>query len=174
MRNLFDLIYEYQLLRGKQDHLEVPLDESERARLVGMAQMLLGDSHGESGKRGMPRVPMPTHVEFTQPGGFESGEIKNASGSGLAIATPRPPIEGTRIVVRIEDTAHAVEYFFPCRVIWRRAAHAGSIAGHKSSAGMGLVFDGVPTRTSLFADEDTGVWRRRRRLGDGHRNVNAA
>lgn len=171
MRNLFDLIYEYQLLRGKQDHLEVPLDESERARLVGLAQMLLGDHHGDSGKRGMPRVPVPTHVEFTQPGGFESGEIKNASGSGLAIATRRPPIEGTRIVVRIEDVAHAVEYFFPCRVIWRRNAIPGTKG---TSAGMGLVFDGVPTRTSLFADEDTGVWRRRLRLGDGRRTVNAA
>jgi hypothetical protein len=39
---------------------------------------------------------------------------------------------------------------------------------------MGLVFDGVPTRTSLFADEDTGVWRRRLRLGDGRRDVQAA
>lgn len=165
MRNFFDLIYEYQLLRGKQDHLEVPLDESERARLVGLAQMLLGELSGDSGKRGMPRVPVPTHVEFTQPGGFESGEIRNASGSGLAIATRRPPIEGTRIVVRVEDTAHALEYFFPCRVIWRRLA---------GSPGMGLTFDGVPTRTSLFADEDTGVWRRRLRLGDGRRDVQAA
>jgi hypothetical protein len=172
MRNLFDLIYEYQLLRGKQDHLEVPLDESERARLVGLAQMLLGDGggarHSESGNRGMPRVPVPTHVEFTQPGGFESGEIKNASGSGLAIATRRPPIEGTRIVVRVEDSAHAVEYFFPCRVIWRRTTD------HVAKPGMGLVFDGVPTRTSLFADEDTGVWQRRLRLGDGRRDVQAA
>lgn len=164
MRNLFDLIYEYQLLKGKQDHLEVPLGEDERARLVGLAQMLLGDG-AESGNRGMPRVPVPTHVEFTQPGGFESGDIKNASGSGLAIATRRPPIEGTRIVVRIEDTQHAVEYFFPCRVVWRRTA---------TNPGMGLVFDGVPTRTSLFADEDTGVWRRRLRLGDGRRDVQAA
>jgi hypothetical protein len=165
MRNLFDLIYEYQLLRGKQDHLEVPLDEDERARLVGLAQMLLGERQGDSGLRGMPRVPMPTHVEFTQPGGFESGEVKNASGSGLAIATRRPPIEGTRIIVRVEDSAHAVEYFFPCRVIWRRT---------NSQMGMGLAFDGVPTRTSLFADEDTGVWRRRLRLGDGRRDVQAA
>lgn len=170
MRNLFDLIYEYQLLRGKQDHLEVPLDESERARLVGLAQMLLGHQGeagrtGDAGKRGMPRVPMPSHVEFTQPGGFESGEIKNASGSGLAIATRRPPIEGTRIVVRLEDTTHAVEYFFPCRVVWRRT---------NGQAGMGVVFDGVPTRTSLFADEDTDVWRRRLRLGDGRRDVQAA
>lgn len=164
MRNLFDLIYEYQLLRGKQDHLEVPLGEDERARLVGLAQMLLGDAK-DSGHRGMPRVPLPTHVEFTQPGGFEGGEIKNASGSGLAIATRRPPVEGTRIVVRVEDVTHAVEYFFPCRVVWRRTSN---------NPGMGLVFDGVPTRTSLFADEDSGVWRRRLRLGDGRRDVQAA
>jgi hypothetical protein len=164
MRHLFDLLYEYQLLKGKQDHLEVPLGEDERARLVGLAQMLLGEDH-ESGRRGMPRVPMPAHVEFTQPGGFEAGEVKNASGSGLALATRRPPVEGTRIVVRVEDTQRAVEYFFPCRVVWRRLG---------ASAGMGVKFDGVPTRTGLYATEDTGVWRRRLRLGDGRRDVQAA
>lgn len=164
MRHLFDLLYEYQLLKGKQDHLEVPLGEDERARLVGLAQMLLGE-HPESGRRGMPRVPMPAHVEFTQPGGFERGEVKNASGSGLALATARPPVEGTRLVVRVEDTERALEYFFPCRVVWRRLG---------PSAGMGVKFDGVPSRSGLYAPEDTGVHRRVLRLGDGRRDVQVA
>ena len=165
MRNFFELVYEYQLLKGKQDHLGVPLDETERARLVGLAQMLIGDAGPDRGRRAMPRVPAPSRIEFTQPGGFEGGEIKNASGSGLAIATRRPPVVGTRVVVRVEDTRHALEYFFPCRVIWRRLG---------VSPGMGLAFDGIPTRSSLFADLDTGVWRASMRFGAGPDDVQAA
>ncbi len=165
MRNFFELVYEYQLLKGKQDHLDVPLDETERARLVGMAQMLLGDAGADSGARAMPRVPAPSRVEFTQPGGFESGDIKNASGSGMALATRQPPSVGTRIVIRVQDTRHALEYFFPCRVAWRRLG---------ANAGMGVAFDGIPTRSSHFEHEDTGVWRRTIRLGDGNGEVQAA
>lgn len=165
MRNFFELVYEYQLLKGKQDHLDVPLDETERARLVGLAQMLMGDGGPDGGRRGMPRVPAPSRVEFTQPGGFETGEIKNASGSGLAIATRRPPGIGTRVVVRVEDARHALEYFFPCRVAWRRLG---------ANAGMGVAFDGIPTRSSHFDHADTGVWRRTMRLGEGPNDVQAA
>lgn len=153
MKNLFEMIYEYQLLRGKQDRLEVPLDEEERARLVALSRLLTGEADG--GRRTMPRAPVPARVVFTMPGGFESGEIKNLSGSGLAIATAHPPAQGTRIVVRVEDGG--VEYLFPCRVVWRRLA---------THLGMGAVFDGVPSRASMFGeDESTGVWRRSMQMG---------
>ncbi len=153
MKNLFEMIYEYQLLRGKQDHLDVPLDEEERARLIALSRLLTGEMEG--GRRTMPRAPVPARVVFTMPGGFESGEIKNLSGSGLAIATARPPAQGTRLVVRVEDGG--VEYLFPCRVVWRRLA---------ANVGMGAIFDGVPTRAVLFGnDETTGVWRRSMQIG---------
>lgn len=153
MKNLFEMIYEYQLLRGKQDRLDVPLDEEERARLSALSRLLTGEP--SSGRRTMPRAPVPARVVFTMPGGFESGEIKNISGSGLAIATAHPPAQGTRLVVRVEDGG--VEYLFPCRVVWRRVA---------SNLGMGAVFDGVPSRASMFGDEETtGVWRRSMQIG---------
>jgi hypothetical protein len=166
MKNLFEMIYEYQLLRGKQDHLDVPLDDVERARLVGLEQLLTGDTAGTAGRRGMSRVVIPTRVLFTTAGGFETGEVKNLSGSGLAIATRRPPEAGTRIVVRVEDAKSAVEYFFPCRVAWRRVA---------ANIGMGVAFDGVPTRSAVFGeDEGSGVWQRSMRLGDAQKGVAAA
>lgn len=162
MKNLFEMIYEYQLLRGKQDQLDVPLDDDERARLHGLSRLLTGESDG--GRRAMPRAPVPARVVYTLPGGFETGEIKNLSGSGLAIATARPPLPGTRIVVRVEDGG--VEYFFPCRVVWRRLA---------SNLGMGVAFDGVPTRSQVFtAEENTGVWRRSFKLGGNVFSVSRA
>jgi hypothetical protein len=167
MKNLFEMIYEYQLLRGKKEQLDVPLDDEERARLVALSRLLTGDQEG--GRRGMPRSPVPSRVVFTMPGGFESGEIKNISGGGLAIATARPPAQGTRIVVRVEDGG--VEYLFPCRVVWRRLA---------TNVGMGAIFDGVPSRASVYGNEETtGVWRRSMQLGGTvfgatRKNVHAA
>lgn len=175
MKNLFEMIYEYQLLRGKQDRLDVPLDDVERARLVGLEHLLSGDAAGSAGRRGMSRVAngsttptviVPTRVLFTTAGGFETGEVKNLSGSGLAIATRRPPEAGTRIVVRVEESKSAVEYFFPCRVAWRRVT---------ANLGMGVAFDGVPTRSAVFGDDEgSGVWQRSMRLGDAQKGVAAA
>ncbi|UJR85015.1 PilZ domain-containing protein [Sandaracinus amylolyticus] len=162
-RNVLEMIFEYQLLRAKQDRLEVPLDDDERARLFGLGRLLTGD--GTPSPRTMPRLPFPKTVSFTMPGGFESGEVKNLSGTGLAIATARPPVIGARVIVRLLDEAAGCEYFFPCRVIWARRANL---------PGMGLVFDGVPTRNEYLAEESTGVWRRAMRMGDPPREANVA
>ncbi|MBN8615018.1 MAG: PilZ domain-containing protein [Deltaproteobacteria bacterium] len=140
MRNLFEMIFEYQLLRGK-DQL-VPLDDDERVRLYGLAQLLQGER--SDAQRQMPRLPYPTGVQFTMPGGFGVGAVKNLSGLGIAIATRKPLSVGARTVVRVEE--NGTEYFFPCRVCWSRKEH---------SLGMGLAFDGVPTRATLFGDEDS-------------------
>lgn len=162
-RNVLEMIYEYQLLQAKQNRLEVPLDDDERARLSGLAQLLSGE--GSHGARAMPRLPFPKVVSFTLPGGFESGEVKNLSGKGVAIAAARPPVVGTRVIVRFVDETGGCEYFFPCRVVWSRTA---------SLPGMGLVFDGVPTRSDYGASEDTGVWSRALRMGDARRDVSVA
>lgn len=153
MMNLFEMVFEYQRLRGKEQL--VPLDDDERARLFGLAQ-LLSSEHRDPQRR-MPRVPYPSTAQFTQPGGFGVGTIKNLSGLGLAIATRRPLAVGARTVVRVEDEGH--EYFFPCRVVWAR---------REQNAGMGLAFDGVPTRGALFGNEDTsGIRWRSMKLGEG-------
>lgn len=147
MPQLFDVIFEYQLLLGKAQL--VPLDADEQARLYGLGQLLAGDRAGDA-KRRLPRVAYPSSLQFTLPGGFGVGAIKNVSGLGLAVATRKPLAVGARTVVRLEEGG--VEYFFPCRVCWSRASHA---------LGMGLAFDGVPSRASVFGDdESSGIrWR---------------
>lgn len=153
MRNLFEMIFEYQQLRGREQL--VPLDDDERARLYGIGQLLAGER--ADAQRAMPRLPYPTGVQFTMPGGFGVGAVKNVSGMGIAIATRRPLAVGARTVVRVEENGS--EYFFPCRVVWSRREH---------SQGMGLAFDGVPTRAAIFGDEDSsGIRWQSMRLGDG-------
>jgi hypothetical protein len=163
MRNLLEMIYEFQLLRAKKEHLDVPLDDDERARLLGLGQLLTND--GDRGARAMPRMPFPTQVSFTQPGGFESGDVKNLSGKGLAIATARPPLVGTRVLLRLVDEQAGREYFFPCRVVWSRRSPL---------PGMGVAFDGVPTKSEYVESEDTGVWKRTFVIGDPRKDVQAA
>ena len=141
MRNLFEMIFEYQLLRGKEQL--VPLDDDERVRLYGLGQLLTGE-RGDA-QRQMPRLPYPTGVQFTMPGGFGVGAVKNLSGLGVAIATRKPLPVGARTVVRVEE--NGTEYFFPGGLCWGREAHG---------TGMGLAVDGVPTRAALFGDEESG------------------
>lgn len=164
MRNLLEMIHEYQLLVSKRDHLGVPLTEDEQVRVLGLSQLLAveGDVNG----RAMANVSMPPSVVFTMPGGFEMGQVKNLSGRGLAIATAHPADVDTRTVVRIVDAANGCEYLFPCRVVWRR---------RNPLPGMGVAFDGVPTRTKWAPDDETtGIWRRSPLAGAGTKAVQAA
>ena len=73
---------------------------------------------------------------------FHVGPIEGARRGLDPISGPLPV--GARTVVRVEEDG--TEYFFPCRVCWSRKEH---------STGMGLAFDGVPTRATLFGDEDS-------------------
>ena len=150
MRNLLEMIYEYQLLRSKEDKLDIELDASERVRLVGLHRLLQGEVP-DTRLRRLARVAVPFPVQFTRPGGFETGEIRNLSGGGFCVATPRPPEAGTQIIMRVAEPSLGVEYVFPCRVVWCQRVGPGR---------MGVVIDGVPNRAEIFGDESTGVWRR--------------
>ena len=88
----------------------------------------------------MPRVPSPLSVQFTLPGGFGAGQLRNASGGGLAIVTATPGALGQRTIVRVGIVAAGVEYVFPCRVMWVQKGQQPA---------MGVAFDGVPSRTHI-------------------------
>lgn len=154
MRNLLEMIYEYQLLRSMEQNLAIPLDDSERVRLMGAYRMLQGETP-DSRMRDFARVRIPIPCQFTRPGGFEAGEIRDLSGGGFGIATRRPPEVGTRVIVRLEDGA--TEYVFPCIVRWVSMRGPGR---------MGVELDGVPHRSDFFEGESTGVWRRTVTFGD--------
>jgi len=154
MRNLFEMIYEYQHLRGKE-RLEVPLEDAERVKLYGLAQLLRGEIQDR--QREMVRIPYPTGVQYTMPDGFGVGAVKNISGHGIAVSSRQPLLVGERTVIRVDESA--IEYFFPCRVCWSRTSH---------NPGMGLVFDGMPSQAFVFGDDEgSGVRWRSLRLSDG-------
>jgi len=154
VRNLLEMIYAYQLLTSKERHLDIPLDAGERARRMGLHRLLMGE-RPDPRRRGHARVKLPMRVQFTRPGGFEHGEIRDLSGGGVCVQTSAPQEPGTRVVLRIEAPRDGVEYVFPCRVVWR------STHGPRR---MGLAFDGVPHQSDLYGDE-SGVWRRTPRFG---------
>ena len=161
--NLLEMVFDHQLLLSKRDRLGVPLDEAEQLRLVALGRLLAAQAN--AGGRSMERVPFPGEVSFTTPGGFESGDVRNVGGAGMAVATARPAPAGTRVVVRIADGLAGVEYFFPCRVVWSRRAPL---------PGMGLAFDGTPSRADYVAQEDTGIWSRSVRLGRPEKSASSA
>lgn len=153
MVHLLDLIYEYQLLTTKQGQMGIVLDETERARLSGLRQLLLGETR-PTGRRDLPRLVLPIEVQFTVPGGFGAGDVVNVSGSGVAIRTSRPPMIGTRILLRLVSLSQGAEYAFPGRVIWRST----------TTRQMGIAFDGIPTKTPRLA-LPRGAWERSIRFG---------
>lgn len=153
MNEFFEMIYEYRLLLAKEEKLSITLDSDERARLLGLEGLLSGDAPDRDPRRGMPRVPSPVGVQFTLAGGFGTGQVLNVSGGGLAIATTTLSAVSSRSIVRVSLPATGVEYVFPCRVVWVQT---------DSLSGMGMAFDGVPSRTTLLGRDvgrSSGQWR---------------
>lgn len=138
MIRFLDLIHEYQLLRATRQ-LQVPLDAAEEARLVALAHMLRGERpHDPGERREMPRLRCPLRAGFTLASKFGSGQVRDISGGGVAIATPTPAQLGDEVLVHIPDAVAETEHIFPARVVWRREGAEGA---------MGLAFEGIPTET---------------------------
>ncbi len=150
MVHLLDLIHEYQLLKSREEHLGLPLDDEERVRLVGLSRLLHADEVGPD--RRMIRLPSPLPVQFTVPGGFGGGALRNISAGGMAVSVARPPPIGMRTIIRIAESAFGTEYVFPARVVWTSLLDRC----------MGLAFDGVPLKASSKLDAS---WRRNLRFG---------
>ncbi len=149
--NLLDTVYEYQHLLQKQQSYEIPLDEGERARLLGLERLLRGDYLGLK-SREMTRLLHPIPAQFTRPGGFGAGEIRDVNGNGMALVTSQPSTMGNRTIVRIADPLGGFEYVFPGHVVWVQ------------NQVMGVAFDGMPTRAPFLLPTPT-KWRRDVRFG---------
>lgn len=150
MTELLELIYEYRLLRAKEERLNIALEEEEVARIRGIESLLMGETRragdrrradsGVETRRAMPRLPFPRTVQFTMPGSFGAGELANISGGGAAITTNETLRIGDRTILRIAVPETGTEYVFPCTVVW---------ATNRDRANVGIVFDGVPSQTQL-------------------------
>jgi len=157
MNDLLDIVYEYRLLLAKAEQLQIPLDDSETSRLVSLAKMLEGEAPSMEARRRMPRLPCPSMLQLTVPGGFATGEIRNISGGGLAILSRAPVVVGARTIVRITQVTAGLEYVFPCRVAWKTTDARPMI---------GLEFDGVPSVASYAAGGGPrGAWSQDLRFG---------
>lgn len=154
MRNLLEMIYEYQRLRAKERQPHA-LNAEEQVRVMGLHRILRGQRRdGTASRRVFPRAPIPMPVQFTTAGGFEAGEIRDMSAGGLCIATRRPPQIGSRLVLRVPDGPSGFEYVFPCRVVWHST---------RSPKRMGVEFDGIPH----CAEAEAAAWQRSIRLSPG-------
>ena len=87
-RNLLEMIYEYQLLSSKERHLDIPLDDDERVRRMGLHRLLMGEVP-DARRRRLARVALPMRVQFTRAGGFELGEIRDLGGGGVCVRVYR-------------------------------------------------------------------------------------
>lgn len=144
-----DRIYELRMLLAREGELQIPLTDTESARL-GRLERALGrrvPSVDERDTETWLAIALP--IQFTAQGTYGSGIVRNLTGGGMAVITSELPALGQRLVVRIEDQAHGVEYVFPCRVISRVV---------KGLSAMGLAFEGVPSQTRL-GNRNSGVWR---------------
>jgi hypothetical protein len=146
-----DLVLEYQTLVQKERTLDIPLDSVDRARLLGLERLLKGQYLGQHAGVNGTRLVEPLPVQFTVPGGFRSGELRNVSAGGMAIVTDQAPVLKMRTIVRVTDPDRAAEYVFPGRVVWL------------SGRVVGVAFDGLPTRALTPAAQST--WRSYVRFG---------
>ena len=143
-------IFEYRVLYAKHRELQIPLTGSEQARF-GELRGQLPDRVPNIDDRDIAtllRNPLPAQI--VAGGRFGSGVLRNGSATGLAIELgEEPPALGERLILHVQESVHALEYTFPCRVIARVV---------KGVTSMGVVFEGVPSQTRALG-RTSGVWR---------------
>jgi hypothetical protein len=144
-----DRIYELRMLLAREGELQIPLNDVETVRLARLERALGRRVPSVDERDSETWLPVPMPIQFTAQGAYGSGIVRNLSGGGMAVITSEPPALGQRMVVRVEDQAHGVEYVFPARVISRVV---------KGLAAMGVAFEGVPSQTRL-GNRNSGVWR---------------
>lgn len=144
-----DRIYELRMLLARAGELQIPLSEAEAARLARLARGLGEQVPSVDERDSETWMPIPIPIQFTAQGTYGSGLVRNLSGGGMAVVTSVPPALGQRLVIRIEDQAHGVEYVFPARVVSRVV---------KGVRAMGVAFEGVPSQARL-GNRPSGVWR---------------
>ncbi len=152
MIDLLESLCEYRALVAETG----PLDDADRARLLGLAQVL-GAEPPWRARETASRVELS--VSFTSAGGFGSGTLHSVTGEGMVIATRSAPTSGARTIVRVAQ--RGVEYVFPARLVWRAMGKNGA---------MGVVFDGPPTRSAdhdLLGATSSALWANRALFGRG-------
>lgn len=157
--NLLDTVYEYQQLLHKKHSMDIPLDDAENARLLGLDRLLKGEYLGVD-RPALATMLHPIPAQFTRPGGFGAGEIRSVSSNGMAVVTSHPSSVGERTIVRIADPLAGFEYVFPGKVVWI----------HDNVMGVG--FDGMPSRTPFLLPARTS-WRRAVRFGGDTETISA-
>ncbi len=151
-----DRIYELRMLLAREGELQIPLNDAETVRLARLERALGRRVPSVDERDSETWLPVPLPIQFTAQGTYGSGIVRNLSGGGMAVITSEPPALGQRMVVRVEDQLHGVEYVFPARVISRVV---------KGLAAMGVAFEGVPSQTRL-GNRNSGVWRTEIPLGN--------
>lgn len=137
------------MLLAREGELQIPLNDVESARLARL-ERALGSHVPSVDERDVETwLPVPMPIQFTAQGAYGSGMVRNLTGGGMAVVTSEPPVLGQRLVVRVEDPTHGVEYVFPARVISRVV---------KGLPAMGVAFEGVPSQVRL-GNRNSGVWR---------------
>jgi hypothetical protein len=143
-------IFEYRVLYAKHRELQIPLTGSERARYAELRRRLPDRVPSLDERDVLTVLKNPLPAQFVAGGRFGSGVLRNGSATGLAIALgEEPPALGERLILHVQEPAHALEYTFPCRVVSRVV---------KGSPSMGVVFEGVPSQTRALG-RTSGVWR---------------
>jgi hypothetical protein len=143
-------IFEYRVLYARHRDLQIALTPNEADRLARLREQLPDrvPTLDERDPLTLLAVPLPAH--FVAAGHFGSGTLRNASATGLAIATfEEPPALGQRLILHAQDPEQAIEYTFPCRVVLRVV---------KGTPSMGVAFEGVPSQ-ALVGQNSSGVWR---------------
>ena len=150
MGETIERIFEYRLLYAKQRELQIPLSADEQRRLGELRSQLPNHVPTLDERDALTLLRFPLPVQYVAGGRFGSGVLRNGSAQGLAVETVEdPPALGQRLIVHVQESAHGLEYTFPCRVIARVV---------KGVPSMGVVFEGVPAETRAVA-RTSGVFR---------------
>jgi hypothetical protein len=134
-------------LKARHATLGEPLAPQEQLELLSLMQLVTGDFRmPEPGP--VARTPGALPAQLIGEGTILPIEVRVVTAAGLIVAALKTISTSERVIVRTADALSGVEFALPCEVSW---VYDGS------PCIMGLVVDGIPTRSEFTASPDAPV-----------------
>lgn len=140
MLEKLDLLVRFWELRARNETVDVPLADSERAELLSLLRLIKDESAMSDPAAIVAFAEGCLPIQMTAKSGFLAGDLRQLDADQLVVAASEVLAEDDRTIVYIADAVSGIEYALPCVVLFSHV---------DMPCIMGLAIDGIPVRSTF-------------------------